>query len=104
MQGRQPLQRWCAIMLQDVPGQHRVPECSAGLQGLEHWKPESPCLLQIGKRIRSGITEPRRTAQHKRFLARIEDNKEVGFAMLRLGESFSLSLRSCLPAFVFAAA
>ena len=42
--------------------------------------------------MRLSITEPRRTAQHKRFLERFEDNKEIGFAMLRLGEIPSRAL------------
>ena len=54
--------------------------------------------MQIGKRVRSSITEPRRTAQDKRFLERFQDNKEIGFAMLRLGTtSKALKPDSCAP-------
>lgn len=54
--------------------------------------------MQIGKRVRSSITEPRRTAQDKRFLERFQDNKEIGFAMLRLGATpNALKPDSCAP-------
>ena len=53
-------------------------------------------LLQIGKRIRSSITEPRRTAANKRFLERHEGQREVGFAMLRLGPHPHSQVLMCL--------
>ena len=63
--------------------------------------------MQVSRRVRSGLTQQRRCAENKRFLARFEKEREVGFVMLRVGarhssRDFSLALgayelTACLP-------
>ena len=41
--------------------------------------------LQVSRRVRDSLTQTQRCAADKRFLARFEKEREVGFAMLRVG-------------------
>jgi hypothetical protein len=41
--------------------------------------------LQVSRRVRDSLTQTQRCTADKRFLARFEKEREVGFAMLRVG-------------------
>lgn len=43
-------------------------------------------MAQVSCRVAAGLTDPRKEAEHKRFLPRRVDGKENGFLMLRCGE------------------
>ena len=40
---------------------------------------------QVSRRVRGSLTQQRRCAENKRFVARFDKEREVGFVMLRVG-------------------
>ncbi len=42
-------------------------------------------VAQVSRRVRGSLTQQRRCAENKRFVARFEKEREVGFVMLRVG-------------------
>ena len=62
--------------------------CSRSLSGpLQRWALTGcmRAMAQMSRRVRGSLTQQRRCAENKRFLARFEKEREVGFVMLRVG-------------------